>query len=273
VLRAAVLGAPVRHSLSPVLHAAAYAALGLTDWTYDAHEVEAEELSGFVGALGPEWRGLSLTMPLKEAALGVASEVSEVALAAGAANTLVRQADGSWHADNTDVVGIVEALRPHLLGPVGSALVLGSGATARSAVLALSRLGARRLTVAARDLAKAEALAVWAARPEVGVGLVSVAPLARWGALAADVVVSAVAPAGGAAVAAELAAPTAGVLLDVVYAGWPTPLAVSALEAGLIVVSGIEMLVHQAAAQFALFTGYAAPVAEMLRAGRDALEG
>jgi len=273
VLRAAVLGSPVSHSLSPVLHAAGYAALGLNDWVYDAHEVEALELEEFVAGLGPEWRGLSLTMPLKEAGLALAAEATDLALAAGAANTLVRQTDGLWLADNTDVTGIVDAVRPHLIAPVGAGLVLGSGATARSALLALARLGATRFTVAARNAAKAEALAAWAARPEVGIGLVALAPLERWGTLPADVVVSAVAPAGGAAVASGLAARRAGILLDVVYAGWPTPLAIAALEAGLVVVPGLDMLVHQAAAQFALFTGHTAPVAEMLRAGRAALEG
>jgi shikimate dehydrogenase len=256
-----------------LLHAAGYAALGLTDWSYGSHEVDAAGLAGFVGGLGPEWRGLSLTMPLKEAALEVAAEVSDIVAAAGAANTLVRASDGSWRADNTDVAGIVEALRPHLLGPVKTGLVLGSGATARSALLALARLGATRLTVAARDAAKAEVLAAWAARPEVGVGLVATAPLTAWGALPADVVVSAVAPAGGAAAAAALGRRGSGVLLDVVYAGWPTPLATAALESGLIVVPGVEMLVHQAAVQFEMFTGHTAPVAQMLRIGRAALEG
>ncbi len=271
--RAAVLGSPVGHSLSPALHAAGYAALGLTDWAYELFEVDAAGLAGFVAGLGPDWVGLSLTMPLKEAALGVAAEVTPLAAAAGAANTLLRRSDGSWLADNTDVAGILGALRPHVGEPVGAGLVLGSGATARSALLALARLGASPLTAAARDAAKARALADWAAGAEVGVGEVATAPLAGWGALTGDVVVSTVAPGGGHAVADGLGGRTSGVVLDVVYADWPTPLARAAAGAGLTVVPGLDMLVHQAAIQFEMFTGRTAPVEEMLRAGRAALEG
>ncbi len=273
MLRAAVLGSPVDHSLSPALHEAGYAALGLTDWSYEMHEVDADALAGFVASLGPGWRGLSLTMPLKEVALGVADEITPLARAAGAANTLIHRPDGSWLADNTDIDGIVEAVRPHLVGPAESGLVLGSGATARSALLALARLGITRFAVAARDAAKAEGLAAWAARAEVGVGLVWVAPLTEWGALPGDVVVSAVAPAGADAVASGLGGRHAGVLLDVVYAGWPTPLARAALRAGMVVVPGLDMLVHQAARQFELFTGRPAPLGQMLAAGRTALQG
>ncbi len=270
---AAVLGSPVDHSLSPALHAAGYAALGLTEWVYERHEVDAAGLAAFVAGLGPDWVGLSLTMPLKEAALDVAAEVTPLAAAAGAANTLLRRSDDSWLADNTDVAGIVGALRPHVGEPGVGGLVLGSGATARSALLALARLGAGPLTVAARDEEKAQALADWAARPEVGVGAVDTAPLAGWGGLPGGVVVSAVPPAAGRTVADGLGERTAGVLLDVVYADWPTPLAAAATAAGLTVVPGLDLLVHQAAIQFAMFTGLSAPVEEMLRAGRVALAG
>ncbi|MGH3613741.1 MAG: shikimate dehydrogenase, partial [Pseudonocardia sp.] len=108
--RAAVLGSPIAHSLSPVLHHAAYAALGLDGWNYGAHECDESGLGGFVAGLGPEWAGLSLTMPLKRVALEVADQVSALAAATGAANTLVA-GPGGWVADNTDVAGIVGALR------------------------------------------------------------------------------------------------------------------------------------------------------------------
>ncbi|MGA8115750.1 MAG: shikimate dehydrogenase, partial [Actinocatenispora sp.] len=102
--RAAVLGRPVHHSLSPVIHNAGYAAAGLTGWRYDVHEVDEHELAGFVASLGPEWAGLSLTMPLKHVALRVADEVTPTAALLGAANTLVLR-DGLRRADNTDAPG------------------------------------------------------------------------------------------------------------------------------------------------------------------------
>ncbi len=271
VLRAAVLGSPIAHSLSPVLHRAGYAAAGLTDWEYDAHEVDAAGLPAFVEALDDSWRGLSLTMPLKEAALSVATTVSEVATRAGAANTLVRRSDGAWDATNTDVVGIVRALGPHLGADARRALVIGAGATARSAVLALAELGLTTLTVRARDTAKAADLLAWAL--DLGVGIVngSVAEIGPWVTTKDDVVVSTVPASAGEAVAATVPASHAGVLLDVVYADWPTPLARAAAAAGMTVVPGLDMLVHQAAEQFTLFTGQPAPVEAMGAAGRAAL--
>ena len=117
-MRAAVLGSPISHSLSPVLHRAGYTAAGLSGWEYGAHDVDAAGLAAFVAGLGPQWRGLSLTMPLKQAAAEVASTVSDVARRAAAVNTLVRRDDGGWDATNTDVLGLVRALSPHL--PTGA---------------------------------------------------------------------------------------------------------------------------------------------------------
>jgi shikimate dehydrogenase len=271
MLRAAVLGSPVSHSLSPVLHRAGYAATGLTDWSYDVHEVDAAGLRGFVGSLDEEWRGLSLTMPLKEAALDLAATVDPVATRAGAANTLVRGADGSWQAANTDVLGLVRALRPHVGEAPRRALVIGGGASARSAVLALAELGITTLTVRARDTAKAADLLAWAL--DLGVGVVngSVAEIGPWVTTKDDVVVSTVPATAGESVAATVPVAHGGVLLDVVYDGWPTLLAAAAAAAGMTVVSGLDMLVHQAAEQFRLFTGVEAPVGAMAAAGRDAL--
>jgi len=272
VLRAAVLGSPVAHSLSPVLHRAGYAAAGLADWAYDAREVTAEQLPAVVAGLDAQWRGLSLTMPLKEVALEVASEVSDVARRACAANTLVRRPDGGWAATNTDVAGVAGALAPHLAGRPERALVIGAGATARSAVLALAGLGVSTLTVRARDTARAADLLAWALDLGVGVRSGSVAGIDAWRTTRDDVVVSTVPPNGSDAVAATVPAEHHGVLLDVVYAGWPTPVARAAAAAGMTVVSGLDLLVHQAAEQFRLFTGRPAPVGAMLAAGRAAME-
>ncbi len=271
VLRAAVLGSPVAHSLSPVLHRAGYTAAGLGDWDYGRLEVRADELADVVAGLDEQWRGLSLTMPLKEVALGVATEVSAVARLSSAANTLVRRRDGGWDATNTDVAGVVGALRPHLSGTPTRALVLGAGATARSAVLGLAELGVTTVTVRARDTSRAADLLEWALDLGIGVRSGSVAAIDAWHTTRDDVVVATVPPEASALLAATVPAEHHGVLLDVVYAGWPTPLARVAGAAGMTVVGGLDMLVHQAAEQFRLFTGHPAPLEAMLAAGRAAL--
>ncbi|MBZ4599397.1 shikimate dehydrogenase, partial [Mycobacterium avium subsp. hominissuis] len=107
--RAAVLGKPIAHSKSPQLHLAAYRALGLHDWTYERIECDADQLPGVVGGFGPEWVGVSVTMPGKFAALRFADERTERARRVGSANTLVRTATG-WRADNTDIDGVAGAL-------------------------------------------------------------------------------------------------------------------------------------------------------------------
>jgi shikimate dehydrogenase len=268
--RAAVLGSPISHSLSPALHRAAYRALGLSDWFYDAHEVPEPALGGFVAGLGPYWAGLSLTMPLKEAAFDVADEVSPLARQVGAINTLLRRPDGGWRADNTDVYGVAQALREAGRDQVAEALVLGSGATARSVVAALASLGCARVTFAVRSGARARTLDQ-ARRAGLEVDVVRLDQVGvRLG--QAPVVVSTL-PAGaltGAVLAAGTRCPD-HLLLDVVYAGWPTPLAVTFQGAGAVVVDGLEMLIHQAAQQVHLMTGLRAPVAAMRAAGQAAL--
>ena len=270
-MRAAVLGSPITHSLSPALHRAGYLAAGLTGWEYDAHEVESDGLAEFVGGLGPQWRGLSLTMPLKQVAAEVATSVDAVARRTAAVNTLVRRDDGGWDATNTDVVGLVRALAPHLPTAPARALVLGAGATARSAVVALAELGVTTLTVRARDTSRAADLLAWALDLGAGIRNGSVAGLGPWVTTRDDVVVSTLPGSAGEVGAAGVPVAHSGVLLDVVYAGWPTPIARAASGAGMTVVSGLDMLVHQAAEQFRLFTGHEAPFEAMAAAGRAAL--
>lgn len=251
--RAAVLGSPVRHSLSPRLHTAGYVAAGLPQWSYQAFEVTQGELAGFVDALDPSWVGLSLTMPLKEAAFEVASEVSRTAQRCGAINTLVRRPGGGWVGENTDVYGIVAALASVEHG--GRARIIGAGATSRSAVLALAQLGVTRCEVAARRPEAAAGLAGFAR--EQGLSA-SVADLDAWARQPPPLVVSTVPVGAGPELAARLGegCDLSGVtLFDVVYAPWPSPLAAAVTAAGGQTVSGLEMLIHQAAAQFELFTG------------------
>jgi shikimate dehydrogenase len=269
--RAAVLGSPISHSLSPTMHRAAYRALGLSNWLYGAHEVQEPALRGFVAALGAEWAGLSLTMPLKEAAFEVADEVSDLARRTGAINTLVRRPDGGWSGDNTDVYGVSQALRGAGCARVASALVLGSGATARSVVAALATLGCQRVTFAVRSSARPQTLdQARGAGLEVDVvGLGQVvdrvgdAPLVV-STLPADALGASTATAG---LLPEGLRMQGQLLLDVVYAGWPTGLARTFEEAGASVVSGFEVLVHQAAEQVHLMTGLPAPVEAMRAAG------
>jgi shikimate dehydrogenase len=263
--RAAVLGMPVEHSLSPVLHNAAYAALGLAGWHYDRHAVDEAGLAGFVAALGPEWAGLSLTMPLKRVALEVADEVDPDAAAIGAANTLVRR-DAGWLAANTDVAGIAEALRAVGVRSVRRAVVLGAGGTAQAALAALRRLGDSAPTVLVRDPARADALRSTAHRLGVAPRIVGGFP--EHPLPPADVVVSTL-PAGAADAVAGDAWDPSTVVLDVIYAPWPTALAAAAEAAGCPVASGLDVLLHQAVEQVELMTGRPGPTAVM-RAALDA---
>jgi shikimate dehydrogenase len=260
--KAGVLGSPIAHSRSPQLHLAAYRALGLADWTYERIECTADQLPSVVGGFGPEWVGVSVTMPDKFAALRFADERTKRAELVGSANTLVRTG-GGWRADNTDVDGVAGAL-----GSVsGPAIVVGSGGTARAAVVALAALGAASVTIVARDPAKAEPL----------VSLGSAAGVAtRWRdfaragladeVAAAGVVVSTIpADAAAAHVAVFEGAP---VLLDAIYDPSPTPLAAAVTAAGGRVVGGLEMLLNQAFAQVEQFTGRQAPKEAMRAALR-----
>jgi shikimate dehydrogenase len=267
--RCGVLGDPIAHSLSPVLHRAAYAELGL-DWTYDAHRVPAGGLAAFVDGLDATWRGLSLTMPLKREALPLldrhSDRLTDRARTAGAVNTLLLEDDGSRVGDNTDLPGAAAAIRERTSAPLASAAILGGGATATSVGLALVDLGVRSIVVAVREEARAaETLAALRAHPVAP--RVVVEPIAggRW---SADIVVSTV-PA--AAQTPELVARCADVpvVFEALYDPWPTPLAASA--AGRTLVSGLDLLVHQAALQLELFTGMRAPLAVMRDAGERAL--
>jgi shikimate dehydrogenase len=318
--RAAVLGSPISHSLSPALHRAAYRALGLGQWSYEAHEVKAPALRGFVAGLGPQWAGLSLTMPLKEAAFEVADECSDLAREVGAVNTLYRGPDGrGWRGDNTDVYGVSQALREAGCEHVASAVLLGSGATARAVVAALVRLGCTRVSFAVRSAARPQTLDQ-ARRAGLEVDVVGLGRLAEAmegaqvvvstlpaDALPADALPADALPADALPAESLPHEPARNqqpgddlpgnqqpgddspgnqksgwmlppgsrfpdhLFLDVVYAGWPTPLARTFQEAGASVVPGLEMLVHQGAEQVYLMTGQRPPVDQMRSAGLAAM--
>jgi shikimate dehydrogenase len=262
VRRAAVCGKPIAHSLSPVIHNAGFAATGLATWRYTSFECAESELPALVAGLGPEWAGLSLTMPLKEVALTLAAEASPMATATGAANTLVRRTDGSWFADNTDVPGMLRVLRDAGLRDRPSITVLGGGGTARAALAAAADLGTGEVTVVTRRpeareelLPAAEALGIRIA----GMGWADAAAT-----LDADAVISTVPKGAADQLAGQAKWHPGTVLFDAIYDPWPTPLAASAEAQGLAVASGLDLLLAQALSQFEQFTGVVpAPEAAM----------
>jgi shikimate dehydrogenase len=263
-LKCAVLGDPIAHSLSPALHRAGYAALGL-DWSYDAVRVSAGGLDTYLGGRDATWRGLSLTMPLKREAMTLADRVSDRAGLVGAANSLVL-VDGHVHADNTDLPGAVAALRERWDGAVTAGTVLGAGATAASTGLALVEAGASEVTLLVRAPERAaETLAAIERHPS--------RPTVRLGSLATDVptgeVLVSTIPANAQMPDLVARCADAPVIFEVLYDPWPTPLAAAAGDR--VLVSGLDLLVHQAAYQFEIFTGSPAPMAEMRAAGEAEL--
>lgn len=274
VRRAAVLGHPIAHSLSPVLHRAAYAALGLDSWTYDAQDVTEEGLAEFVAGLSGEWAGLSLTMPLKHAVLPLLDHVEPLAQVVGAVNTVLPQGTGPARVlvgANTDVYGLVTALREGLgERPVRSAVVLGAGATAASTLAALAELGCPAPVVLVRSMARAGGLMRAAHRMGVDP---SFRPLDEAPALVprADVVVSTLPPHAADGLADAFVGTPTGVLLDVAYDPRPTALHARWSALGGTAVGGERMLLHQAAEQVRLMTGRAAPLAAMDAALEGAL--
>ena len=261
-----VVGSPIAHSLSPALHLAAYAALGL-DWRYEAVELHPAELAGYVGS--HDLSGVSVTMPLKQAALALAVEADPVATVVGAANTLT-PIPGGWRAANTDVDGAIGALARH--GTTGLAgadvLIIGAGGTARAMLAASARLGSTSVRVLARrpDTAQAALAPVAAA---LGVRLV-VGELTAAAIGSPDVLV-ATTPAGALDEFADAAA-HAALVFDVLYHPWPTALVAAATRAGATVVGGLDLLVEQAARQVELMTCCpVAPTVAMRAAGEAAL--
>ena len=269
--RAAVLGKPIAHSLSPVLHSAAYAALGLGDWSYDRFEIDEDALPGFLEGLGPEWAGLSLTMPLKRAVIPLLDEISATAASVEAVNTVVFSEDGRRTGDNTDVPGMVAALREHGIEHVDSAAILGAGATASSALAAVSRICPGEIVAYVRSEARAAEMRQWGERLETEVRIADWADAER--ALHAPLVV-ATTPAGTTDALASAIPGRPATLFDVLYDPWPTALAARWSAYGGAVVSGLDLLVHQAALQVEQMTGHApAPLGAMRKAGEHALAG
>lgn len=267
--RCAVIGSPVAHSRSPVLHRAAYTALGLADWSYERVELSAAELPGWLATRDGSWRGLSVTMPLKQPALAAADGASELAATLGAANTLLR-GDAGWYADNTDVAGLLGALGEAGIDEArvsGTASVVGAGGTAAAAVAALGRLDVAVVSVLVRDAVRAgplleliERLGMraelhdWPSAAELSAG--ESAPLS------ADLVISTVPASAGAALAGHPWR-SGQTVVDVTYDPWPSALGLAARRDGARAIDGAAVLLWQAVAQVGVMTGHRAPVDAM----------
>jgi shikimate dehydrogenase len=267
-MRAAVLGDPVGHSLSPVIHRAAYDGLGL-DWSYDAVQVPAGTLAAYVDGLDPaEWRGLSLTMPLKREVLPLLTSRDRWVELSGAANTVVIDPDGARHGHNTDITATLSLLEDH--DPVHAALVLGAGATAASVLLALCERGLSSATLVVRDPDRAgetvRFVAGHPARPAI-----EVVTFDELGSAAADVVVSTV-PASAQTIELVAALADVPLVFEVVYDPWPTPLMSATERFGQRLITGLDLLLAQAVGQVRLMTGHDdVPAEEMRRAAEEAL--
>ncbi|MDR0436594.1 MAG: shikimate dehydrogenase [Propionibacteriaceae bacterium] len=241
-----VVGWPARYSLSPALHRAGYAAVGL-DWAFDAYDVPPDTLAAFVAKLDDTWRGLAVTMPHKEVALTLGTP-DQAAAQVGAANTLVFESDGV-QVRNSDIPGALQALATRGIDAVSDAVIVGAGATSRSIVAALARIGLKRLTVLAR-------------RPEQAWGALRLAETLGVTAKAApigphpgtDLLVSTLPRDAVAAYVADLV-PGAGAVFDVAYHPWERPLLDAARTSGVPTIDGLDLLAGQAAIQFQLLTG------------------
>ncbi len=248
--RLAVLGSPIAHSKSPALHSAAYQVLGL-DWEYSAVDVADGGLGAFVDGLDASWRGLSLTMPLKREVLPLLGERTALVDLVGAANTVLIE-NGMRRGFNTDVAGIVGAFSGAGVATLDDVEILGAGATAASVLAAVSQLGASRALVFARTLDKAQTLLPVAQALGLDLAIRPFEVMDR--SLTTPSAVISTLP-GRTPI--DMAFPedtlASAILLDVAYDPWPTELAARWIGAGGTVVSGLEMLLHQAIAQVRIF--------------------
>ena len=274
---AAVIGSPIAHSLSPVIHRAAWEQLGIDGWEYRRAEVTEESLPTFIGQLDESFRGLSVTMPCKQAVMPLLDAIDPLASAVGAVNTVVPSA-GMLAGFNTDVTGIASTIRRACSRsgvPVpSSALVLGARATASSALAALGELGITTTTVAARRFGGPGSVISAASRLGVSVEQVMWSDVSAVASAAAraDVLISTL-PAGVADPIASRLAPREGqILLDVIYSPRDTALRTTFEKAGGVVAEGTDMLVYQGAAQVQLMTGRSPDPAVMRHALEAELE-
>jgi shikimate dehydrogenase len=246
MIKAAVLGSPISHSLSPLLHNTAYAQLGIQG-SYEAIEVNAGGLDKFMDGRDATWTGFSLTMPLKEEAIEYADHVDELAKRINSANTLYRDG-GVWRATSTDVIGFSQALKSHKIAIKGHVVILGAGATARAAAAACDG-SAAHITVINRSLSRVQGMSDAVIDSELR--------FLNWDNLSvlsdADLVISTV-PAG-VTDSIELPQKPTAPFFEALYKPWPTPASALWASRGGFVIDGLDLLIHQAIAQIQIFTG------------------
>ena len=275
---AAVIGSPIEHSLSPVIHRAAWAQLGIDGWEYHRLEQDTDSLPGFIAGLGADCAGLSVTMPCKQAVMPLLDVIDPLASAVGAVNTVV-PSSGVLAGFNTDVTGIASAVRRACsmagCSVPSSALVLGARATASSALAALGELGITSSTVAARRFGGPGSVVAAASRLGVTIEQVlwSDAEAVDRAASSADLVISTLPASAADPLAERLRVREGQILLDVVYSPRDTALRRAFENAGGVVAEGTDMLVFQAGAQVQLMTGRSPDTGVMREALEEELEG
>ena len=260
-MKAAVLGSPIAHSLSPVLHNAAYQVLGIAI-EYTAIDTSIAQLAGRIAELDADHVGYSLTMPLKLDVLNLVSARSSLVEQTGCANTVYRNMHGEWALENTDVFGISRTIRRAGIESVDSAIIIGSGATGRSALSALDHLGVREVTCIARN--RDSAGRIRSQGEALGIQ-VEWADFSEEILLTADLAISTVPGSAQDQIVSKIGARQGlPALFDISYSPWPSVLGSHWKEhGGGVVLGGIEMLLWQASIQVELFTGLPAPVEAM----------
>jgi shikimate dehydrogenase len=246
LIRAGVLGSPISHSLSPLLHATAYKELGIA-YSYEAIKIESGGLSDFIATLDSSWTGFSLTMPLKEEAVVLADVVDDVAAQINSANTLNRR-DGKWEASSTDVMGFTTALQMHEVPISGHVVILGAGATARAAAAACDGL-ANHITIVNRSIKRIEAMSAAVQLSQLS--------FVEWSGVSiiedADLVISTT-PAG-ITDSMELPSNVRAPFFEALYKPWPTITSSEWAKRGGFVIDGLDLLIHQGMAQMEIFSG------------------
>lgn len=261
MIKAAVLGSPISHSLSPTLHMTAYRALGI-EGEYTAVDVKSDQLRDFLLSLDSSWTGFSLTMPLKEEVLRLADEVDHLANSIHSANTLIRL-DQGWRATTTDVKGFQEALHAHGVGDFKKVLIIGSGATGRAAASAVDQRN-REIQVIHRNQEREGAMRM--AAPHSSIEFFPwQSPLP-----VADLTINTT-PAGVADhFASQITSTPSGLFFEALYNPWPTKILNHWRRNGGKVIDGLDLLIYQGIEQIELMTGISVNRSDLVPILREA---